>query len=54
MLFEAFRRVKARGRARAVLGVHVNNPTDARSFYLRAGMTQSPNSSTDLTKTFEP
>ena len=54
MLFEAFRRVKARGRARAVLGVHVNNPTDARSFYLRVGMTQSPNSSTDLTKTFEP
>lgn len=54
MLFEAFRRFQARGRERAVLGVNLNNPTDAHSFYLRVGMTPAPDHSTDLTKTFSP
>ncbi|MPZ68815.1 MAG: GNAT family N-acetyltransferase [Actinobacteria bacterium] len=54
MLFEAFRRLQARGRERAVLGVNLNNPTDAHSFYLRVGMTPAPDHSADLTKTFTP
>ncbi len=54
LLFEAFRRFKERGRERAVLGVHLNNPTAAKDFYLRVGMTMCPHVSADLRKTFAP
>ena len=52
LLAEAFRRLRALGRSRAVLGVTSANPTAAKDFYLRIGMYER-GSSTDHEKTFD-